>query len=72
MKRKKGTYYDKNRSIELAKVNSRYKKNKKYRDAARKSALNRYHKDKVYREKTIENAKRRYRKIKSKKKLHNS
>lgn len=47
MKRKKGTYYDKNRDEILAKVNKRYKENKKYRDAARKRALLKYHKDKT-------------------------
>jgi hypothetical protein len=66
-KRKKGTYYDRNRDEILRKTNRRYAVNKKYRENARKRAKKRYHIDENYRIKTIRNAKARYRRIKRKK-----
>jgi hypothetical protein len=69
MKRKKGTYYERNRNSVLKKVNQRYKLNKKYREAARKRARRKYHEDEKYRKLTIERAKKRYRRLLVNKKI---
>jgi len=71
MKRKKGTYYDRNREVVLEKTNQRYKENKKYRLATLIRARDRYHNDDEYREDTINRAKKRYRKLKAQLKKQN-
>lgn len=58
------SYYSRHRDVVLAKMNQKYKEDKKYREATKRRAKTRYHEDEAYRKATIERARARYWRLK--------